>query len=109
MKTKILILGAILAVALVGRANAQQPADGASTYAKNCASCHGARGTPNPATARALGIPNLAAAGVAETPDSVLHGVIENGKGRTMPAYKARLTAAQVAALVAYVRTFRRR
>ncbi len=105
MKTGIMMLAAILGLAAAAQARAQQPADGATVYAKMCASCHGARGTPNPATARAMAIPNLAAASVASVPDSVFASAILNGKGRAMPAYKTRLSAAQVAGVVAYIRT----
>jgi mono/diheme cytochrome c family protein len=98
-----------LALASAGVLRAQQPSDAAATYAKTCAPCHGAKGTPAAGMARAMHIPDLAAAAVAATPDSVLRNAIANGKtGTSMTAYKTRLTAAQIAALVSYIRTFSR-
>lgn len=102
------ILAAVLTLASAGLARAQQPTDAAAVYARECASCHGPKGTPNAAMGRAMGIPNLAAASEAAVPDSVLRNAILNGKGRGMPAYKARLKSEEVAALVAYLRAFSR-
>ena len=109
MTEKILMVAAILALGTAGRARAQQPTDAGSLYARTCASCHGAKGTPSPGMARGMGIPDLAAASMAAVTDSALSDAVLNGKGRTMPAYKSRLTSAQIAALVAYIRTFSRR
>ncbi len=109
MTTKVMVIAAVFALATAGALRAQQPADAASLYARSCASCHGAKGTPSPAMARSMaGLPDFAAAAVASTPDSVLHNVIENGKGRMMMAYKTRLTAEQIASLVTYIKTFSR-
>jgi mono/diheme cytochrome c family protein len=109
MKAKALILTAVLAVASAGALAAQQPVDAAALYAKTCASCHGAQGTPNPAMAHAMaGIPDFRAASMASVPDSVLRDVIANGKGRMMASYKSRLTPEQIAALARYVKAFSR-
>jgi mono/diheme cytochrome c family protein len=109
MTTKVMVLTALLAIAAAGALRAQQPADAASLYARSCASCHGAKGTPNPAMARSMpGLPDFAAAAMASVPDSALRSVIENGKGRIMVAYKSRLTAEQIASLVSYIKTFSR-
>lgn len=108
MTGKLFILAAALTLA-AAPVRAQQPADGASVYTKNCASCHGVHGTPSPAMAHGMGIPDLAAASAATVSDSVLREVVLNGKGRTMPAYKTRLTPAQVEAVIAYIRTFSKR
>jgi mono/diheme cytochrome c family protein len=109
MTTKVMVLTSLFAIATAGALRAQQPADAASLYAKSCASCHGARGTPNPAMARSMpGLPDFAAATMASVPDSALTNAIANGKGRMMTAYKTRLTAAQIASLVTYIKTFSR-
>jgi mono/diheme cytochrome c family protein len=108
MTTKVMVLTTLVAIVAAGALRAQQPADGAALYTRMCASCHGAKGTPNPAMARSMqGLPDFAASSTASVPDSVLRSVIENGKGRIMMAYKSRLTAAQIASLVAYIKTFR--
>ncbi len=98
------LAGGLILVA-AGVARAQQPESGGAIYARQCASCHGARGTPNPGMARALHIPDLATATAATLPDSVIREVVTNGKGRTMPAYKAKLTPAQIEAVGDYVRS----
>jgi mono/diheme cytochrome c family protein len=104
-----MVLAGLFALASAGALRAQQPVDAASLYAKTCASCHGAKGTPAPAMAHAMaGIPDFAAASMASVPDSALRNAITNGKGRMMQAYKTRLTAEQVGALVTYIRTFSR-
>jgi mono/diheme cytochrome c family protein len=107
MTTKVMILAGMLAVGAAGALRAQQPSDAASTYAKVCASCHGAKGSPSPTMAHSMGIPDFAAGAIATVPDSVLKTVIANGKGRLMPAYKTRFTTEQIAALVAYIRTLK--
>lgn len=108
MTTKVMILAGLFALGSAGAVRAQQPADAASTYAKTCASCHGAKGTPSPSMAHSMGIPDFAAATMASIPDSVLKNVVSAGKGRMMPSYKTRFTAEQIAQLVTYIRTFSR-
>ncbi len=106
---KVVMLAGLLIVAGAAAVRAQQPADAASVYAKSCASCHGAKGTPNPGMARSMHIPDLATAAVAATADSTLRNAIANGKsGTAMSGYKSRLTAAQIASLVTYIKTFGR-
>jgi mono/diheme cytochrome c family protein len=106
MTTKVLLLTVGLGLATAASLSAQQPADAASLFAKTCASCHGAAGTPSAAMKTSMGVPDFAvAATLASVPDSVLRATLANGKGRMMPAYKTRLTAEQITALVGYIRT----
>ena len=98
-------------VALVSGAGslvAQQAAETpAALYGRQCASCHGATGTPNAAMARSMGIPDFADAhGVAAKPDAELQAAVTAGKGK-MPAYRSRLTADQVRQLVTYIKTLK--
>ncbi len=107
MKLKSLALSAVFGVVAAGTLSAQQPVDAAALYAKTCASCHGAQGTPSPAMAHAMaGIPDFKAASMESVPDSVLRDAITNGKGRMMASYKSRLTTEQIAALARYVKAF---
>ena len=109
MGTKALVVSAVLGIVAAGTLAAQEPVDAAALYAKTCASCHGAQGTPSPAMAHAMtGIPDFRAASMASVADSVLRDAIVNGKGRMMASYKTRLTPDQVAALVRYLRSFSR-
>lgn len=98
-------------VAMAGAARAQQPIDAAQLYARNCASCHGTAGTPNPAMVRSLGaIPDFTDPhALASKADSTLINVVTAGKRPNMPAYRGRLTADQIRALVAYLKTLARR
>jgi len=112
MKRIASIAAAVVALALGAAATAQaqqaQAApDAAALWARNCASCHGTAGVPNPAMVRSMGaIPDFSDAHtVAGLADSTMVNVITNGKGRTMPAYRTRLTPEQVRALVTYVKS----
>jgi cytochrome c oxidase cbb3-type subunit 3 len=107
MAMKVLLLTAALGLATAVTLSAQQPAGAASLFAKTCASCHGAAGTPTASMKTSMGVPDFAvAATLASVPDSALRAIVMNGKGRMMPAYKSRLTPEQIATLVSYIRTF---
>ena len=114
MTTKVMIISTIVALVSVSALQAQQPpsappaqqpADSAALYAKSCAACHGARGTPGAAMARST-MDFASAEAMATVTDSALRHAVADGKGRAMPAYQARLTAEQIDALVGYIRTF---
>ena len=108
MTTKVMLLAGLIAAASAGALSAQQPTDAPSLFAQKCASCHGAKGTPAAAMAHAMpGLPDFAASSMASVSDSVLKDVVANGKGQMMRAYKTQLSAEQIAALVAYIRTFK--
>ena len=76
-----------------------------------CASCHGVDGKGKTETGRKLGIPDMTtatwqkSASDAKLKTSILEGVKRPAKTDGMDPYKDKLTAAQVDALVAYVRT----
>ena len=77
--------------------------DGAATFKKNCALCHGADGTGNTPTGKALQAKDLKLADVQKQSDDALKGVITNGHGK-MPAFGAKLTPETIQSLVAYIR-----
>ena len=108
-RTRVVFWVAVLCLAVVSAAAAQQPASAAQTPAQlftaNCAGCHGATGTPNAQMARSMGIPDFAT--VTAPADSVWVRAVTSGKGR-MPAYGTRLQPAQVRALVGYIKTLHR-
>jgi cytochrome c6 len=86
----------VLALTMVVPAFAQDsPAD---VYKAKCAGCHGADGSKS-----MMGSKPLNGADVKAMSDADLNGAITNGKGK-MPAYKGKLTDAQITGLVGYIR-----
>jgi len=114
MTTKLMILSTIFALASAGALQAQQPqptapaapaADSsAALYARTCAGCHGTKGTPGAAMAHST-IDFASAQVMAAVTDSALRQAVTDGKGRMMPAYKARYSAEQITGLVGYIRS----
>ena len=75
-------------------------ADAAATYKAKCAGCHGADGKG----VESMGTPNLTdAKWQAARKDAALISVINNGKEQ-MPGFKSSLNAADVKAMVAFIR-----
>ena len=84
-----------------------QPAP-AVLYAKNCASCHGKDGRARTFKAKFNHARDLTdALWQDEVSDERLFNSIMNGK-KKMPAYRKKLTEAQVNSLISYVRTLAR-
>jgi mono/diheme cytochrome c family protein len=108
MRTKwlkrIALFSFILALALPPVASAQSAAD---LYKTKCQSCHGPGGTPSEGMAKAMGLKPLSAADVQGMSDSDLAGAITSGKGK-MPAFKGKLTDAQIKDMVTYIRTLKK-
>ena len=89
------ILAAILILAVIGSCSKKStptaaPAlDGSAIFASNCARCHGAQGVKDSRT------PNLQTIDLDKTH---LEYSISNGKNK-MPAWKEKLSAAQISAV----------
>ena len=80
--------------------------DGAALFQRNCAVCHGkdGKGLPN---WKAKGQPDFTDAKWQKAhTDAQISSVIQNGKGRNMPAFKSRLSDGDVSAIIAQVRAF---
>jgi mono/diheme cytochrome c family protein len=77
-------------------------ADAAADYKAKCAMCHGADGM-----GKAPMGTNLTTADVQKMSDADLTAAITNGKGK-MPAYKGKLTDAQIGDLVKYIRSLKK-
>jgi cytochrome c6 len=95
----------ILAVAIV--ATMAMPlfaADGATVFkTKGCSGCHGADGLK---AMPAMGVKPLNSADIKAQSDAQLTAAITNGKGK-MPAYGSKLSADEIKAAVAYVRSLK--
>ncbi|HEV2616150.1 MAG TPA: cytochrome c [Candidatus Acidoferrales bacterium] len=78
--------------------------DSASVYKTKCAVCHAPDGSGNSVMGKKLGAKDLRSDEVQKKSDAELNGFITNGMGKTMPAYKDKLTADQIKGLVAYIR-----
>ena len=98
---RVAIFGLVVALATPAVVSAQ--AKGQDTYKAKCAMCHGADGSGN----KAMGTMPLGGADVQKMSDADLTAAITNGKGK-MPAYKGKLTDAQIGDLVSYIRSLKK-
>ena len=77
---------------------------GAEIFKTHCEVCHGANGIPNPTMAHLLGVPSVTSPQMKKLTQQEMVTTVTNGKGK-MPAWKGKLTDAQINAVVAYLRT----
>jgi cytochrome c6 len=77
--------------------------DAASLYKSRCAGCHGADGKGDTGIGKSMHLRSFASADVQKQSDAELTSWIANGKG-AMPAYKDKLSGAQIKDLVGYIR-----
>jgi mono/diheme cytochrome c family protein len=109
MKRKIFVFGAII-IASTGIGLA---ADAAANWNANCASCHGKDGSGNSMMGKKLGVKDYRDAKVqaafsdAEAARAIKEGVKTSGK-QTMKPFAGKLSDADIKALVAYVRSFKK-
>lgn len=84
-----------------------QKLDVANLYATNCLACHGVDGTGNALRVALPTIPDFTSATWQKTrSDEILATSIRDGRQPGMPAFKDKLDADQIHALVAYARAF---
>jgi cytochrome c6 len=82
--------------------------DANTTFDARCAKCHGKDGRAKGLLSKAKGIRNLTdAKWQDDVSDERLFNSISNGRGK-MPAFKKKLSEADINALVAYVRRLKR-
>jgi cytochrome c6 len=86
---------------------APQGQTGQTLFKGNCATCHSQNGTPT-AVGKSLNAPDLGSAPVLSQTKAQLQQIISNGKGN-MPAFKDKLSEAEIDSLVAYVHTLSKR
>jgi len=81
-------------------------ADGAAVYKAKCAMCHGADGGGMTPMGKSMKLRDLRSAEVQKQSDAELTKVTADGKGK-MPAYKGKLTDAEISAVVAHMRALK--
>ncbi len=90
-------------VLLAGAVSFAQSGD--ATYKAKCQSCHGAAGVPNPGIAKLMGVKPATDPAVKSATEAKMIAVTTNGEGK-MPAFKGKLSDAEIKASVDYFRTF---
>src|SRR5918993_1252123 len=98
---------AVLTLALLVAAPAVFAADGAALHKSKCAMCHGANGDGQTPMGKNMKLRDLRSADVQKQTDAELVKWIADGKGK-MPAYKSKLTPADIDAVVAFIRTLKK-
>jgi cytochrome c6 len=96
----VLLLG-VLVLAITTSAQAQ---DAGALFKAKCSTCHAADGSGSTQMGKTLGAPDLQSDEVQKKTDVQLIDAITNGVGKKMPAYKGKLTDAQIKDLVGYIR-----
>jgi mono/diheme cytochrome c family protein len=95
----------LLAASVAGPAFAQAP--GADTYKAKCAMCHGADGLAATPMAKNLKVLSFKDPTMVAAPDAQFIASTTNGKNK-MPAYKGKLTDAQIKDVISYIRTLQK-
>jgi len=81
-------------------------ADGAALYKAKCAMCHGADGSGMTPMGKSMKLRDLRSPEVQKQTDAELTKVTADGKGK-MPAYKGKMTDAEISAVVAHMRSLK--
>jgi cytochrome c6 len=102
-----LLLSVSLTVAVLGQTSVYAQTGGADTYKSKCAMCHGADGLAETPAGKAMKTSSFKSPEAVKATDSQLIDETKNGKGK-MPAYKDKLTDAQIKDVVAYIRTLQK-
>ena len=101
MKRKIFVF----ATFVIASAGVSVAAEAGANWNQLCASCHGKDGSGNTAMGKKLGVKDYSKDQVFS--DAEATNVIKNGKGK-MKGYKAKLSDADIKALVTYVRSLKK-
>jgi len=104
MSNTIRSLIALAAVVLLAGAVGFAQSSGEAVYKAKCQSCHGAEGTPNPGIAKAMGVKPASDPSVTSLSEAQMITDTTNGKAK-MPAFKGKLSDAEIKASVDYFRS----
>src|ERR1700760_1070243 len=101
------IAGACL-ITLLAAGTASFAQDGAAIYKSKCQTCHGADGMAGTPAGKSTKARPFNDPEVMKISDDDLIAVTTNGKNK-MPAYKGKLTDAQIKEVVAYIHTLQKK
>ena len=101
---RLVLVGMALALAMPTVAAAQ--GGGADIFKSKCAMCHGPDGSASTGMGKSMGLKPLSSPEVQKMSDADLTTLITNGKGK-MPAYKGKLTDAEISSVATYVKTLK--
>jgi cytochrome c6 len=91
-------------IALSAALSFGQDKDGSAIFGEKCAGCHGTDGKAQTETGMKLKAADLTSAKVQGKTDADLSAIVTNGKGK-MPAFKGKLSDAEIQAVVANIRS----
>ena len=97
-----LVVTSILAIPTYGHAKD----DTAALYKSKCQVCHGPDGKGETPAGKKVGAKDLHSPEVAKMSDAALFDTVKKGRQK-MPAYRNKLTDAQIKALVQYARSLK--
>jgi len=80
---------------------------GADTYKAKCQMCHAVDGSGSTPAGKSMGALSFRGAAAIKASDADLIAETTNGKAK-MPAYKGKLTDAQIIDVVAFIRTLQK-
>ncbi len=81
--------------------------DGAALFKSKCALCHGPDGSGQTPVGKSMNLKPLSSAEIQKQSDAELGKTISDGKGKMLP-YKSKLTAEEIKAIVAHIRTLKK-
>jgi len=99
------VIGLMAALMTFSTTSAQT---GADTYKAKCQMCHGADGSGNTPAGKAMKAIPFKSPELMKKTNAELITATEDGKGK-MPAYKGKLSDAQIKDVVAYIRTLQKK
>lgn len=93
----------IFCVILITASPVRAQVDAAKIFKTNCTLCHGADGSGNTSTGKAMKAKDLRSDEVQKQSDAALTDVITKGRGK-MPVFGSKLSPDTIKSLVAYIR-----
>jgi cytochrome c6 len=77
---------------------------GADIYKSKCAMCHGAAGLGDTPAGKAMKAASFKDPSIVNAPDAQLIAAVKNGKGKMPASIGAKMTDAEIKAVIAHVR-----